>query len=119
MRRQIVLRAFALSFAGLMAAAAARAQPADPNYQAQARDYQAKQRQYEHQQQQYQEKQDNYAAQKDVYDAQRRLYLLGRAEYEAKYGAGSYDAYARTHTTTTTTVSPAGTVESRTTVIEH
>ena len=58
---------------------------------------------------------------KEVYDEQRKLYLLGRAAYEEKYGPGSYDVYTRTHTTTTTVVSPAGDVESRTktTVIQH
>jgi hypothetical protein len=136
MRHYTILRGFALGVVVLTGAAGiARAQPADPNYSAQAQDYQAKQQQYQQQQQQYRDKQDSYAAQKDayaqqkagyadkqqVYDEQRRVYLLGRAEYEAKYGAGSYDVYTRTHTTTTTTVSPAGNVESRTktTVIEH
>lgn len=136
MRQQTILQGFALTVVALMSTAAvARAQPADPNYQAQQQDYQAKQQQYQQQQDQYQAKQDAYKDQKDayaqqkagfrakqdVYDAQRALYLLGRAKYEERYGSGSYDEYTRTHSTTTTTVSPAGNVESRTktTVIEH
>jgi uncharacterized protein HemX len=131
---------WALSFAlaaGLAfgAGAVAYAQPGDANYQAQAQDYQAKQDQYNAQTQAYEAKKGAYENQKDAYAQQRagyrasqdvyaeqqRLYALGRAEYEARFGAGSYDVYTRTHTTTTTTISPAGTVESRTktTVIEH
>lgn len=120
----------------------ANAQPADPNYLAQQQDYQAKQHDYQAQQQQYRnqvqaydQKQVAHAEAEQAYDAQRsgyraseaayaeqrRLYLQGRAAYEAKYGPGSYDVYTRTHSTTTTVVSPAGDVESRTktTVIEH
>jgi hypothetical protein len=126
--------AAAVALAGL-SAVGAKAQPADPNYQAQSQDYQAKQQQHQQQQQDYQAQkqatdraQERYDAQRDAYARQRagyqakqddyaeqrRLYLLGRAAYEAKYGVGSYDVYTRTHTTTTTVVSPAGTVESRT-----
>lgn len=126
--------AAAAALAGLMATGAS-AQPADPNYQAQVQDYQARQRQYQQQLQAHDHQQEAYDAQRDayatqragyaarqvIYDDQRRLYLLGRAQYEAKYGPGSYDEYTRTHTTTTTVVSPVGHVESRsrTTVITH
>ena len=136
---RIPMLAGALAFASLMAGGA-MAQPADPTYQAQQQDYQAKQQQYQDQlqahdaaQEAYSDKQQAYDAQRDayarqragyrvsqeVYADQRRLYLLGRAQYEAKYGPGSYDVYTRTHTTTTV-VGPAGNVESRTktTVIE-
>ena len=115
----------AVALASLLAGSA-MAQPADPNYQAQQQDYQAKQQQYQDQlqahdaaQQAYSDKQQAYDAQKDAYDEQRALYLLGRIQYEAKYGKGSYDTYTRTHSTTTV-VGPAGNVESRTqtTVIE-
>jgi len=126
---------FALA-AGLSASAAvvANAQPADANYQAQAQDYQAKQDQYNAQSQAYELKQGAYEAQKDayarqranyrdkqdLYAEQRRLYAIGRAEYEARFGPGSYDVYTRTYVTKSTTVSPAGDVETRTktTVIE-
>lgn len=130
-RMSIIAGAAALAS---VAALGARAQPADPNYQAQRQDYEAKQQQYQDQLQQYRQSQAAHAQQQEAYDAkragyrasqavyaeQRRLYLLGRAAYEAKYGPGSYDEYTRTHTTTTTVISPAGTVESRTktTVLE-
>lgn len=131
---RISILAGAAALASLMAWGA-QAQPADPNYQAQQQDYQAKQQDYQAQQQQYQNQVQTHAQAEGAYDAQRagyqasqaayaeqrRLYLLGRAAYEDKYGAGSYDVYTRTHSTTTTVVSPAGDVESRTktTVIEH
>jgi len=123
--------------AALAIAAAAAAQPADPTYQAQVQDNQARQQQYQDQLQTYQQKQQAYDAQRDAYarqragyraqkdaaDEQRALWLQGMAIYEAKYGHGSYEVYRRAHpdvTTTTTVVSPAGRVESRstTTVIE-
>ncbi len=113
----------ALSFgtAGLAAA-----QPADPNYQAQSQQYQAQQQQYQDQQQGYQAQQEHYQDQRDAYahqraafqdrkaayEAQRSDYEADRAAYDARWGVGAFDAYQRTHTTTTT-YSPAGDVESR------
>lgn len=115
-------------------ASVAIAQPADPTYQAQQQDYQNKQAEYQAQTQAYEARQENYEAKKEAYQAQRAgyrasqdlyaeqraLYALGRAEYEARFGPGSYDEYTK-RTTTTTVISPAGTVESRTktTVITH
>jgi hypothetical protein len=121
--------------AGLALAGAAAAQPADPNYQAQLQDNQARQQQYQDQLKAYRQKQEAYDAQREAYarqragyrsdkdaaDAQRRLWLQGLAAYEARYGVGSYDEYARAHPDVTTTViTPAGRAESRssTTVIE-
>jgi hypothetical protein len=119
----------AATLAAFMAQPAA-AQPADPNYQAQTQDYQARQQQYQQQQQTYDQKKQAYDAQRDAYarqragyrsekdaaEEQRRLWLQGLAVYEARYGRGSYDEYAHAHpdVTTTTVVSPAGRVESRT-----
>lgn len=121
--------------AALAVAGAAAAQPADPNYQAQVQDNQARQQQYQDQLQAYRQKQEAYEAQRDAYarqragyraqkdaaDEQRRLWLQGMAAYEARYGRGSYEVYARAHPDVTTTViTPAGKVEQRgsTTVIE-
>ena len=122
----------AAALASLLASPAA-AQPADPNYQAQVQDNQARQQQYQEQRQAYEQKQQAYDAQRDAYarqragyreqkdeaDAQRQLWREGLAVYEARYGRGSYDEYARAHPDVTV-VTPAGKVEQRgaTTVIE-
>jgi hypothetical protein len=133
MIRLSILAAAAAS-AGLMAGAAA-AQPTDPNYQAQVQDYQARQQQYQGQARAYDQKKQaydaqrdayarqraGYRAQKDVADAQRQFWFEGLAAYEARYGRGSYDEYARAHPdVTTVVVTPAGKAEGRgsTTVIE-
>jgi opacity protein-like surface antigen len=131
-----MIRLSILAGAAVLAmAAAAAAQPADPNYQAQVQDNQARQQQYQDQLQSYQQKQQAYDAQRDAYarqragyrsekdaaDEQRRLWLQGLDAYEARYGRGSYEVYARAHPDVTTTViTPAGKSESRssTTVIE-
>lgn len=117
--------------------AIAWAQPADPNYQAQAQDYQQKQQQYEAARQEYEAKQaahDNatdayrdkravYGAQRADYAAQKRDYERARADYDARYGPGAFDTYTRT-VTTTRTYSPAGAPDTSVTtvrkeVIEH
>jgi hypothetical protein len=106
----------------------ARAQPADPNYQAQAQDYQQKQQEYKAQQaahedatDAYRDKRAVYHAQRADYAAQKRDYERARADYDARYGPGAFDAYTRT--VTTTTVYPAGDGSAVTTVrkevIEH
>ncbi len=123
------------ALAGLLALSAA-AQPADPNYQAQVQDNQARQQQYQEQLRAYDQKAQAYDAQRDAYaqqrsryrsekdqaDEQRSLWLQGLAAYEARYGRGSYDEYARAHPdVTTVVVKPAGKAEERggtTTVIE-
>jgi len=138
---RLSILAGAAAFAGLLAGTAA-AQPADPNYQAQVQDYQARQQQYQGQVQAYDQKKQaydqkkqaydaqrdayarqraGYRAQKDAADEQRQLWLEGLAAYEARYGRGSYDEYARAHPDVTVVVTPAGKAEGRrgsTTVIE-
>ena len=119
----------AAAFASLTAASA-YAQPSDPSYQAQVQDNQARQQQYQDQLRAYDQKQQAYDAQRDAYarqragyraakdaaDEQRLLWLQGLAVYEARYGRGSYEVYRRAHPDVTTTViTPAGRVESRTT----
>jgi hypothetical protein len=107
--------------------AKAFAQPADPNFQQQSQQYQDQQQQYQQQQDAYQAQKDAYARQhaayrdrQETYQDQRADYAAARAAYDARWGAGSFDTYVRTHTTTTTTYSPAGDVESRSqsTVVE-
>jgi hypothetical protein len=110
---RLTILAGAAAVASLLAASAA-AQPAAPNDQAQVkaadapREASASQR-------------PGYSAHMDPADKQRQLWFKGLPAYEARYGSGSYDAYARTHPEVTTViVTPAGKVEGRgsTTVLE-
>jgi hypothetical protein len=119
---------------GVAAGNVAKAQPADPNYQAQQQDYQQKQQQYQAQQQEYDAKQighaqaeaayaDKRAAYQDAkadYSAQKRDYERARADYDARYGPGAFDTYTRTVTTRTYVPAGDGTVTTvRKEVIEH
>ena len=129
-----MIRLSILAGVAALLAGSAGAQPADPGYQAQVQDYQARQQQYQGQVQTYDQKKQAYDAQRDAYarqragyrsakdeaDAQRQIWLQGLAAYEARYGRGSYDEYARAHPEVTTVVVPAGKAEGRgsTTVIE-
>jgi hypothetical protein len=129
----------AVTLAG--AATIAVAQPADPNYQAQAQDYQQKQQQYQAQQQEYSAKQQEYDAkqaahadasaaysdkravyheQRADYAAQKRDYERARADYDARYGPGAFDTYTKTITTKTYVPASGGPVTTvRKEVIEH
>jgi hypothetical protein len=110
---RLSILAGAAAVASLLAGSAA-AKPAAPNDQARAqadaaqRDASASPR-------------PGYSAHMDPADKQRQLWFKGLAAYEARYGSGSYDAYARTHPEVSTViVTPAGKVEGRgsTTVLE-
>ena len=123
------------------AATSAMAQPADPNYQAQAQDYQQKQQQYQAQTQEYNAKQQEFDAkqaahadataayadkravyheQRADYAAQKRDYERARADYDARYGPGAFDTYTRTVTTKTYVPASGGEVTTvRKEVIEH
>jgi hypothetical protein len=127
----------ALIIAATLAAGAvtsAMAQPADPNYQAQAQDYQQKQQQYQAQQQEYNAKQAAHAdasaayadkravyhEQRADYAAQKRDYERARADYDARYGPGAFDTYTKTVTTKTYIPAGDGAVTTvRKEVIEH
>jgi hypothetical protein len=119
-------------------AGAAKAQPVDPNYQAQVQDYQQKQAQYQAQRDDYDAKQiahadaqavyaakrADYRTQRTDYAAQKRDYERARADYDARYGPGAFDRYTRTVTTTTKTYTPAGDPDGSVTsvrkeVVEH
>jgi hypothetical protein len=116
------------------AASGAMAQPADPNYQAQAQDYQQKQQQYQAQQQEYDAKQAAHADasaayadkravyhdQRADYAAQKRDYERARADYDARYGPGAFDTYTKTITTKTYVPANGDAVTTvRKEVIEH
>jgi hypothetical protein len=97
---RLTIFAAAAASAGLMAAAAI-AQPADPNTKAQVQDSQARQ------------SPPPSSIQKPA-DEQRQLWLQGLAPYEAKYGRGSYDEYLTAHPdVAASAVKPASKEESR------